>query len=303
MLVRRNSVTENLSVKLSKSPISYLSLSLSSDTDFQDKTPLGRLVVANDNEAVPLHRYSFISSFDAHFDQIKDFENISRRLTRDLDALLPPTTKKDNEYYSAAKGAESSSRRCNKKLVCKAPRPNTYNNISMNDIMHFFQCKKTSTLKSLIKTCPWIVEMQTKSSGDYLAHLAVKHDNLEVLKAIFKHDLARYDVKNGHGQTLLTLATYLKIYSPPELCFNWLVEEYPELINIGDNKGKNPLHYAARSSSVETLKYLLEHGADIGKKDLEGHNALHHALLHGRDDCLKILKKEMMERKQKTKGI
>lgn len=53
---------------------------------------------------------------------------------------------------------------------------------------------------------------------------------------------------------------------------------------------QSPLHLAVLSDvSLEVLKLLLEHGADVGVDDAEGNTALHLAVEHKRPMHLKVL--------------
>ncbi|RZC36667.1 Ankyrin repeat domain containing protein [Asbolus verrucosus] len=45
-----------------------------------------------------------------------------------------------------------------------------------------------------------------------------------------------------------------------------LLEENPELINVTDKEGYSPLHRACYGNHVETVKYLLQNGANIAAK-------------------------------------
>jgi ankyrin repeat protein len=50
----------------------------------------------------------------------------------------------------------------------------------------------------------------------------------------------------------------------------------------------SPLHFAAQDNA-EALGILLQHGADVKKKDTEGHTALHLASMEGMADTVGVL--------------
>lgn len=59
----------------------------------------------------------------------------------------------------------------------------------------------------------------------------------------------------------------------------------------GNYESLTPLHQAARNGQVETLRFLLDHGADINRIDkahIRG-SALHYAVSGGQIDCCRIL--------------
>jgi ankyrin repeat protein len=60
---------------------------------------------------------------------------------------------------------------------------------------------------------------------------------------------------------------------------------------------ENPLHEAARRN-LDTVKLLLEHGADIEGRDLEGNTALHWAAAQGKSDVVRFLVEKWPEGKK-----
>ncbi|XP_019619312.1 PREDICTED: transient receptor potential cation channel subfamily A member 1-like isoform X3 [Branchiostoma belcheri] len=61
------------------------------------------------------------------------------------------------------------------------------------------------------------------------------------------------------------------------------------IINAGDNNGCLPLHYAAKSGFIDSLKCLLEAGADRKRSDDNNQTALHMASRHGHLDVAEVL--------------
>ncbi|KAK8797277.1 hypothetical protein WA158_004485 [Blastocystis sp. Blastoise] len=61
------------------------------------------------------------------------------------------------------------------------------------------------------------------------------------------------------GRTVYHLAAAYGLVDILELCF----EKEPESVNIEDNEGNNPLHYAAKFDQVESGQYLLSISSDL----------------------------------------
>ena len=61
--------------------------------------------------------------------------------------------------------------------------------------------------------------------------------------------------------------------------------------NVGaeDGKGKTPLHFVPDFGSTEIVRVLLEHGANVGAEDNEGRTPLHVAARHGSIEVLRVL--------------
>ncbi|KAG7099826.1 hypothetical protein E1B28_001635 [Marasmius oreades] len=68
-----------------------------------------------------------------------------------------------------------------------------------------------------------------------------------------------------------------------------LVSEDPKLANAVDEDGRTPLHWAASSGSLEIVRILLEHKAEIDKIDVSGWTALHIAVSAGHESTVEEL--------------
>ncbi len=60
-----------------------------------------------------------------------------------------------------------------------------------------------------------------------------------------------------------------------------LLEENPQLINVKDETGRTPLHWAARIQNLQMMKLLLERGANVNAQDDNGIAALHSLVFRG----------------------
>ena len=73
-----------------------------------------------------------------------------------------------------------------------------------------------------------------------------------------------------------------------------LLQKAPRATDLKDFTGKTPLHYAAVSTSdnqVEIVRLLIENGARVDERNLDGRTALHYACEYGKARCLPILLK------------
>lgn len=71
-----------------------------------------------------------------------------------------------------------------------------------------------------------------------------------------------------------------------------LLKENPNLLEDKDDAGMSPLNLTAYTGQLETLKYLINKGADIFAGDNEGSMALHNAAAGGRFEIVKFLVNE-----------
>ncbi len=68
-----------------------------------------------------------------------------------------------------------------------------------------------------------------------------------------------------------------------------LLEKDPTLINVKDETGRTPLHWACRGAHKEVAEYLLEKGADVNAKDNDETTGLHSAAGQGHTEVAKLL--------------
>ena len=56
-----------------------------------------------------------------------------------------------------------------------------------------------------------------------------------------------------------------------------------------DSKGKNALHIASAAGNLKALKLLIQHNAELNKRDKYGRGGLHWATIFNHVDCVKEL--------------
>lgn len=67
------------------------------------------------------------------------------------------------------------------------------------------------------------------------------------------------------------------------------IEQNPSCINVPDEDGYTALHRACYNNHVEVVKYLLEHGADVGARTNDGWQPIHSSAQWGNVQILRIL--------------
>ncbi|KAG5248501.1 potassium channel family protein [Salix suchowensis] len=149
---------------------------------------------------------------------------------------------------------------------------------------------RTRTLSQLlrIKTAALIEAMQT-NQDDYIA----------IIKNFLKHYSKLKDLKIIGG---LTFENGEEEEDDPNIAFNLLTIAstgnaafLEELLkakldpDIGDSKGRTPLHLAASKGHEECVMVLLRHGCDIHLRDINGNTALWEAISSKHHSIFRIL--------------
>lgn len=103
-------------------------------------------------------------------------------------------------------------------------------------------------------------------------HLAAQYNNVDAAKALINNGASLTLVKHDTSgitpeQDPLSLAIHIAAYVGSIDILNLFVNTYKQNINIPDNTGNTPLHYAAISLKTDTVKWLLDHGADKTLRD------------------------------------
>lgn len=114
-----------------------------------------------------------------------------------------------------------------------------------------------------------------KSNDDWTAALhAAKNGNTGFLKFLFENEVW-FDHKSESDRNALHIACD---NGHLESCI-FLTDKCPLLLSAPDEKGRYPVHFAARSGNMELLKYL-ETKTELTKETSTGMNILHMACLH-----------------------
>ena len=119
-------------------------------------------------------------------------------------------------------------------------------------------------------------------------HLAVRNLNLEVLKMLLDAggDIKYVDPISGIS-VLHEAARAIKgkksVILERIAIMDFIFQKFPKVVNMPDQNGKTPLHYAVEYPIVgqeETIEFLVKKmGADITLKDKEGHTPLQKVII------------------------
>lgn len=117
---------------------------------------------------------------------------------------------------------------------------------------------------------------------------AVKQGHLEVVSALIEAN-ARVNTVDHNQQSALAMACRLSKYAHVDI-IKRLLSAGAE-VNSQDKWGITPLMriIQAENGTLELVMILLDHGADLSMRDINGHTALQYAMLHEKPDILGIL--------------
>lgn len=121
--------------------------------------------------------------------------------------------------------------------------------------------------------------------GDYLIMLAVKMQNIALIKLLLDHK-AHVNIKNRIGlKSPLVLATELKNRGVIAMLINAGAD-----INVRDKLGRTPLFISIENGDIDTVEYLVNKGADFNVFNTDNKTVLMYAIEVGREDIVdKIL--------------
>lgn len=107
--------------------------------------------------------------------------------------------------------------------------------------------------------------------------------SIDFLQNLLSRNLDLYE-KDDKGQNIL----YESIIRERFEIIKWLIEDKNFSINVTDNNGIHPLHYACKIGNLQILKYLLsQNSIEIDCKDNEDRTILHYACSNNNLLCIK----------------
>ena len=128
----------------------------------------------------------------------------------------------------------------------------------------------------MLKYAADLVAVQDEN-GRTLFHLAAERANLPAVK-LFLEAGTKVDIRNGSGKTPLQAAVCRNENNPGldgdiAETVRFLLDNGAD-VNAADDKGQNAVFDAALFANVRLLKLLLEYGADVNRRDAWGRTAL-----------------------------
>ncbi|RDD39278.1 Transient receptor potential cation channel subfamily A member 1 [Trichoplax sp. H2] len=121
-------------------------------------------------------------------------------------------------------------------------------------------------------------------------HVAAKHNSCDAIRTLIQND-ASIDSVDRKGRTPLHICCKNGCNEAVEVIMGESNPNstIPHIINCHDKERTVPLHLAAISCTVRSVELLLHHGANIYRKDIGGHTALHLAIKRKRTDIIQLL--------------
>ena len=140
------------------------------------------------------------------------------------------------------------------------------------------------------------VNIDTRRNGGWSPlHVAVTNGHVEVVQILLENG-ADVNAKSNRGDSALHLACYGRRMAGRKAIIGQLLL-YGADVSAQNNEngadddagagGRTPLHIAIVYHSIQVIKLLLGHGADISIKEGEGYNALHWAVQMHRAESIR----------------
>ncbi|XP_050508860.1 alpha-latrocrustotoxin-Lt1a-like [Diabrotica virgifera virgifera] len=163
---------------------------------------------------------------------------------------------------------------------------NQYNNYGQTLVHLAAAGDAVETLNFLKNECKFSLDFGD-NNGYTPSHIAVSYGNLKALKYL-KEQGANLCISNKDKYTLVHTAAE---YGTLDVLV-YLVKECKLEVNVSDNNGNLPAHFAAKSNKVEILRYLKSVGSDLNQCNHKGETLVNIAAAAGAVDVLNFLKDE-----------
>ena len=150
----------------------------------------------------------------------------------------------------------------------------------------FSDCINTESLDLLLKLKLKKGPLSEEDKGILIRaqfNIAVRTGDIDKLNSLLEENVATYP-----GRLYSVGALHLAIQNNQKEAFDVLLKnnasmDYQTIIK------QTPLMWAVQQTNPYYLQKLLEDGADISLKDINGNTVLHYAVTHGQEDKLKML--------------
>ncbi len=169
------------------------------------------------------------------------------------------------------------------------------------------------TLFELAKTSKWSdfidylkkhedVDVNFKdNNGNYLINYAILFNNIDAV-SILIHKGTRLDITDNDGKSILFIPIKFQFMEILKLLLTFNKTTIGvSLIDMKDNNGNIPLHYAISFNDTSSVNILLEYGSNVNITDNVGNNALHLAIYRRSFEIAKTIIDQGININAKTK--
>jgi len=127
------------------------------------------------------------------------------------------------------------------------------------------------------------------SAGNYLIHLLIYYNQIQLLKLLLKLE-PRLDILDPDGKQICYLPIRYNQLEILKLLLDYNKINYGiDITNFRDSNQLSPLFYASKFNSEVSIKLLLDNGARLDVTDKNKNTVLHIACLNGKEEQVKIL--------------
>ncbi|KAL6064588.1 Serine/threonine-protein phosphatase 6 regulatory ankyrin repeat subunit C [Balamuthia mandrillaris] len=132
-------------------------------------------------------------------------------------------------------------------------------------------------------------------NGATALHLACLNSRRTCVDSLVAECFVELDLVDKHGRTVLHSAaagTHSEGKACLELLLSGIQLQFPNLLNVQDDRGWTCLHWACFRNNAKSVALLLKYGVDHALSDYQQHNTcLHVASFHGYTKCVVALLK------------
>jgi ankyrin repeat protein len=150
---------------------------------------------------------------------------------------------------------------------------------------HMFATRDAAALKRLASIVPTEFLDASDVDGCTPLHFACFNGNVDSVRVLLAADV-KVHARSKFGSTPLQMAAMQGQLAVVQL----LLHREPAMINVPNNVGWTPLHFAAMIGSPDIVGVLLAAGADIHVVNKYGRTALHLASANGRTAVIHMLR-------------
>ncbi|KAE8743368.1 hypothetical protein FOCC_FOCC011020 [Frankliniella occidentalis] len=153
--------------------------------------------------------------------------------------------------------------------------------LEVEDYLDYFEYKSTPLLEYVIN--------MTDNSGNTAMHYAVSHGNFDVVSVLLDSKVCNVDVVNTAGYTSVMLVSLAQVRTETHRHVVRRLFHLADVNQRAKQHGQTALMLAVSHGRLDTVRLLLEAGADVNIQDEDGSTALMCAAEHGHLDILKVL--------------